>query len=41
MRDDYNHLGEVCESRNQSKGDKFVWEDTTILDSEVLGMNKK
>ena len=28
---EYNHLREVCESRKQAKGRKFVWVGTTIF----------
>jgi hypothetical protein len=33
---EYNKLGEVCDSRKIAKGEKFVWETTTILQIQCL-----
>jgi hypothetical protein len=37
MGAEYNQLGEMCDSRKQAKGRKFVWAVTAVLGSQVFG----
>jgi hypothetical protein len=38
---EYNQLGEVCKSSKKTKGYKFIWEVTTILDRHCFCINNK